>query len=77
MKRIILQEGDKLRSLVDIPFDISMPRNSICEIVGFGRQNSPWEPKKFDGCAPHVMFTGQKWFTDVRTLFHNFKKETR
>jgi len=81
MKTITLHVGDKLRALVNNPFDAPIHKGDICEIVDFGRENN-YPNSKYYNKAPIVIckkseYPDSRWYTNVKDLFHKFKKVSK
>jgi hypothetical protein len=75
MKTITLHVGDKLRALVKNPFSADIPKGAVVTIVSFGHGNSFRVDE--DGLCPIVEYDDLYWFTDMKELFRNYKKETK
>lgn len=74
-KIITLRVGDRLRALVDRPYGASILRDDIVEVVGFGAGNTNQDHS--NACPVLLDEYNYKWYTELRTLFKNFKKETK
>jgi hypothetical protein len=75
MKTVTLRIGDRLKLLVDAPFDAGLRRGQVVTIVGFNKGNSGGD---LLGSCPLVEDAeGETWYTDLPQLFHYFKKENK
>ena len=76
MKTIMLRVGDRLKALVDNPFDAWIEQGEILEIISFDGGNDQRIGQR--GCCPVLQTEeGQVWYTNMKELFHNYKKETK
>ncbi len=74
MKTISLHIGDTLIVTRAGCFDTNLHKGQKVTVVRFTHGNAHRENE--DGYCPVVQTAGgDEWFTDMKELFHNFKKE--
>jgi hypothetical protein len=75
MKTITLRKGDTLIVLKDHPFGADLCKGDTVKIVGFDYGNACTENSKVCPQIRKYRY-GNIWHTDLKELFHNFKKES-
>lgn len=74
MRTITLHVGDRLKVLSHRPFNSGLKKGETVTIVAFNTGN---EYKDIGKSCPVVETQyGEEWYTDLKQLFHHFKKET-
>jgi len=74
MKTITLCVGDRLKVIKAHPFGAPLLTGTIVKVIDFNRGNEGYDSGW--SCPLVQTIEGDEWYTDLKDLFHYYKKET-